>query len=70
MEYLVVLEKAEKNWAAYSPDVLGCVATGRTPEETMKRYEKALRMHLQGLQEDGLPAPEPTAKAVTVELSV
>ena len=68
MEYLVVLEKAEKNWAAYSPDVLGCVATGSTPEETMKRFEKALRMHLQGLREDGIPLPEPTARAVTLAL--
>lgn len=68
MEYLVVLEKAEKNWAAYSPDVPGCVATGRTPDETIRRYEKALRMHLQGLREDGLPPPEPAARAVTVEL--
>ena len=70
MEYLVVLEKADKNWAAYSPDVPGCVATGRTQDETIRRYEKALRMHLQGLREDGLPPPEPTARVVTVDLSV
>ncbi|PKB83734.1 MAG: hypothetical protein BZY88_01450 [SAR202 cluster bacterium Io17-Chloro-G9] len=68
MEYLVVLETAEKNWGAYSPDVPGCIATGRTPEETMKRFEKALRMHLRGLQQDGLPMPEPTARAMTVAL--
>ena len=70
MEYLVVLERTERNWAAYSPDVPGCIATGRTTEETMKRYEKALRMHLHGLKEDGLPVPVPTARAVTLELSV
>ena len=70
MEFLVVLEKAEKNWAAYSRDVSGCIATGRTPEEAVKRYEEALRMHLQGLREDGLPLPEPTATATTVELAV
>ena len=68
MQYMVVLEKAEKNWAAYSPDVLGCIATGRTPEETLKRYKKALQMHIEGLKEDGLPLPEPTARAVTLEL--
>jgi predicted RNase H-like HicB family nuclease len=66
--YLVVLEKAEKNWAAYSPDVTGCVATGRSPEETLKRYEKALRIHFEGLREDGLPLPVPVARAVTVEI--
>jgi predicted RNase H-like HicB family nuclease len=70
VEFLVVLEKAERNWAAYSPDVPGCVATGRTLEQMMKRYEKALRMHLQGLREDGLPLPELTATAMTVDLAV
>ncbi len=68
MKFMVVLEKAENNWAAYCPDILGCIATGRTPEETMKRYEKALRMHLRGLKEDGLPPPEPAARAVIVDL--
>ena len=68
MGYLVVVEKTEKNWVAYSPDVTGCVATGRSPEETLKRYDKALPIHLQGLQEDGLPLPVPVARAVTVEL--
>jgi predicted RNase H-like HicB family nuclease len=68
MKFMVVLEKAENNWAAYCPDVLGCIATGRTPSETMKRYEKALKMHLEGLEEDGLPMPEPTARAEVVEL--
>ena len=68
MKFMVVLEKAENNWAAYCPDILGCAATGRTPEETMKRYEKALQMHLRGLEEDGLPPPAPTARSVVVEV--
>ena len=68
LKFVVVLEKAEHNRAAYGPDILGCIATGPTPEETIKRYEKAVKMHLQGLQEDGLPTPEPFARAVVVEL--
>ena len=69
MEYLVILEKAENNWAAYSPDVPGCIATGSTPEETLQEYKGALRMHLNGLVEDGLPIPQPTAKAQYVKVS-
>ena len=68
MKYVVVLEKADRNWAAYSPDILGCIAPGHTPEETLERYEKALRMHIEGLKEDGIPCPEPTARTVTVEV--
>ena len=34
MRYAIVIEKAENNYAAYVPDLLGCVATGKTIEET------------------------------------
>jgi predicted RNase H-like HicB family nuclease len=58
-----VIERAGDNWSAYLPDVPGCVATGGTPEEVRQRISEALAMHLEGLREDGLPIPEPTAKA-------
>ena len=69
MRYLVILERAPENWAAYSPDVPGCVVTGPTPEETLERFREALRLHLQGLREDGLPLPEPSARAEVVEVA-
>ncbi len=69
MEYLVILEKAETNWAAYSPDVPGCIATGNSPEETLQEYHKALQMHLKGMAEDGLPLPLPTAQAQYIKVS-
>ncbi|MBC7106543.1 MAG: type II toxin-antitoxin system HicB family antitoxin [Firmicutes bacterium] len=61
--YLVVIERANGNYSAYVPDVPGCVATGRTPEETYHRIAEALAMHLKGLEEDGLPIPMPQARA-------
>ncbi|MBM4124953.1 MAG: type II toxin-antitoxin system HicB family antitoxin [Nitrospira sp.] len=63
MSYLVIIEKAGDNWSAYLPDVPGCVATGSTPEEVRQLISEALALHLEGLREDGLPIPEPTAKA-------
>lgn len=68
MKYLVVVEKAERNWAAYSPDVPGCIATGSTPEEAVREYAEALKFHLDGLAEDGLPPPEPAARAEYVAI--
>ncbi|MGQ9627644.1 MAG: type II toxin-antitoxin system HicB family antitoxin [Anaerolineae bacterium] len=56
--FLVVIEKAEGNYSAYSPDLPGCVATGATIEEAKKNMQEALKMHVQGLLEDGLPIPE------------
>lgn len=62
MRYSVVIEKGEKNYSTYLPDVPGCIATGRTPTATLRRLFKALEMHLAGLKEDGLPIPEPTTQ--------
>lgn len=55
--FLVVIEDAGKNLSAYSPDLPGCVATGKTREETEKNMYEAIQMHLEGLREDGLPIP-------------
>jgi len=68
MRYSVVIEKSGKNYSAYLPDVPGCVATGRTPEITMKRLAEALEMHLAGLREDGLPIPEPNTQVDYITL--
>jgi predicted RNase H-like HicB family nuclease len=61
--YLVIIEKANGNYSAYIPDVPGCVATGRTVEEAKANIAEALKMHLEGLAEDGLPVPEPKAES-------
>jgi predicted RNase H-like HicB family nuclease len=69
MRYLIVIEKARGNYSAYSPDLPGCIATGGTKEETEQRMREAIALHLRGLAEDGLPAPESTATAEYVEVS-
>lgn len=62
-EYLVIIERAENNFSAYSPDLPGCVATGDTKEETLQRMREAIAIHLEGLREDGLPVPPPSSTA-------
>ena len=68
IRYLVVLERTDRNFGAYAPDLPGCVATGRTPEETLQRMLEAIEMHVRGMEQDGLAVPEPitTASYVTV----
>ena len=34
MKHAVLFEKAETNWAAYVPNLPGCIALGQTLEET------------------------------------
>ena len=62
-EYLVIIEQAESNFSAYSPDLPGCVATGDTRDETLQRMREAITMHLEGLRADGLPVPPPSTSA-------
>jgi len=56
--FLVVIEKANNNYSAYSPDLSGCVATGTTREEIERNMHEAIELHVQGLIEDDLSIPE------------
>jgi predicted RNase H-like HicB family nuclease len=58
IRYLIVIEKANRNYSAYCPDLPGCIATGKTQEEAAQNMHAAIEMHIQGLREDNLPVPE------------
>ncbi len=70
MRYAIVIEKANSNYSGYVPDLPGCVATGRTADQTERRLRKAIKTHLQGLREDGLAAPVPSSHVGFVEVDV
>ena len=61
--FLVVIEKTNGNYSAYSPDLPGCIATGATQEEVEQNMHKAIEMHVKGLIEDNLPVPKPSTFA-------
>jgi predicted RNase H-like HicB family nuclease len=67
MRYAIVIEKAAGNYSAYVPDLLGCVATGPTVEAVEQDIRDAIRFHIAGLREDGLPVPAATSIADYVE---
>jgi predicted RNase H-like HicB family nuclease len=67
MRYAVVIEKAEGNYSAYVPDLPGCVATGASVADVEREIRDAIRFHIAGLKEDGLPVPAPTSIAEYVE---
>ena len=66
--YLVVFERAGDNYSAYSPDLPGCIATGATRREVEKNIRKAIRFHVRGLIQDGVPLPEQVAFTEYVEV--
>lgn len=67
--YAIVVEQARSNYAAYVPDLPGCVATGDTIEETEQLLREAIELHVAGLREDGLPVPEPVSVVDYLEVS-
>ena len=69
MKYAVVFEKAPSNFAAYVPDLPGCVATGATREEVERNIREAIVFHIEGMRLEHLSIPEPSAWAETVEVS-
>ncbi len=66
-KYLIVIEKTSSNLSAFSPDLPGCVATGATKAEVEERMREAIRMHIDGMREDGLEIPEPSSIAEYIE---
>jgi predicted RNase H-like HicB family nuclease len=67
MRYAVVIERAGENYSAYVPDLPGCIATGATVAEVEREIRAAIRFHVEGLEEDGLPVPEPQSLIEYVE---
>ena len=69
MKYLIVIEKSETGFSAYSPDLPGCVSTGTTIEETEQNMREAIEFHIEGLKEEGYDIPEPTSRSSYVEIA-
>lgn len=67
MRYAVVIEKADGYYSAYVPDLPGCVATGDSVKAVEIEIRDAIRFHIDGLKEDGLPVPAPTSIADYIE---
>jgi predicted RNase H-like HicB family nuclease len=57
--YLIIVEETDTGYSAYSPDLSGCVSTGRTLEEVKQNMRKAMEFHLEGMRLEGIPVPEP-----------
>jgi predicted RNase H-like HicB family nuclease len=68
-KYTIIIEKVEDNYSAYCPDLPGCIATGATVEETTQRMKEAIEFHIEGLEREKMPIPEPSTKAASIEVA-
>ena len=69
-EYLIIIEKAETNYAAYCPDLPCVIATCPTKKETLELMKEAIEFHLDGLKAERISIPEPTTTAASVDVTV
>jgi len=69
MKYAVVIEQAGSNFSAYVPDLPGCIATGATVKEVENEIREAIRFHIDGMKQDGLPVPSPSSAVEYVEVA-
>lgn len=67
-KYLIVIEETSTGFSAYSPDLDGCVSTGRSREEVEKNMQEAIAFHLDGMRIEGLEAPSPHTYSTYVEV--
>ena len=70
MKYTVVIEKTPNNYAAYVPDLPGCVATASTRDKLLEEIREAIEFHIEGMRQDGELVPAPQATADIVEVAV
>jgi predicted RNase H-like HicB family nuclease len=68
MKFLIIVEKTETGFSAFSPDLPGCVATGATREETEKNMRRAISFHLEGMHQEGLETPQPHSFSTYLEV--
>ena len=67
---MVVVEKGQKSFGAYVPDLPGCVAVGETKEEALSLIREAIGLHLESLKESGDPIPSPLSTSEVIEVGV
>jgi predicted RNase H-like HicB family nuclease len=67
-KYLIVIEETGTGYSAYSPDLDGCVATGKTREELEGEMREAIAFHLEGMAQNGEAIPEPHTYSAYIEV--
>jgi predicted RNase H-like HicB family nuclease len=69
MKFAVVIEQVDSNFSAYVPDLPGCVATGATIKDAENEIREAIKFHIDGMKEDGLPIPSPRSAVEYIEVA-
>lgn len=69
-KYVVIVEKGPTSFGAYLPDLPGCVAVADTEAEVWKLIVEAVDLHIEKMQQNGEPIPEPQSSAKELEIEI
>lgn len=53
---------------SYSPEVLGCISTGKTQAQVEENMREVIQFHLEGLREEGYEIPAPRSQPAFCEV--
>jgi predicted RNase H-like HicB family nuclease len=67
-KFLIVVEETSTGYSAYSPDLPGCVSTGRTREDVEHNMRGAIDFHLEGMRLEGMRVPDPHTYSAYIEV--
>jgi predicted RNase H-like HicB family nuclease len=68
-KYLIIVEKTDTGYSAFSPDVPGCGSTGETKEEVERNIQEAIAFHIEGLRQEGYEIPEPSTYSSYIDIA-
>jgi len=68
MKYTVIYEKGPTSWGAYVPDLPGVISVGDSRAEVERLIPEAIKLHLEGLREEGFPIPKASSFAAEIDL--
>ena len=68
-KYLIIIEKTKTGFSAFSPDLPGCVATGKTRKVIEKKMKEAIEFHLDGLRAEGQKVPKSHTYSTYLEIA-
>ena len=68
-EFTIVIEDAGTNYAAYAPDVPGCIATGASIDEVTTTLREAIAEHINILRDMGEEIPIPHSRASVIQIA-
>lgn len=70
LRFSIVAERTSTGYSAYCPDLPGCAATGKSPEDVERAMKEAITAELQSRRRAGSPIPEPASHIAVISVTL